>query len=174
MKVHQMDVKTAYLNADIDCEIYVQQPEGFIKTNKEGEKLVCKLNKSLYGLKQSGRNWNNVLDKFLIDQNFIQSRADPCLYTKFEGRPNCVTVILIWVDDLIIAASNDDVLCAIKETLKNKFKMKDIGQLSWFLGIEFNFDSDGTIKMSQKFVKRFLRGSICQRVFLNLFHVIRV
>ena len=51
MKVHQMDVKTAYLNADIDCEIYVQQPEGFIKTNKEGEKLVCKLNKSLYGLK---------------------------------------------------------------------------------------------------------------------------
>ena len=160
MKVHQMDVKTAYLNADIDCEIYVQQPEGFIKTNKEGEKLVCKLNKSLYGLKQSGRNWNNVLDKFLIDQNFIQSRADPCLYTKFEG--NCVTVILIWVDDLIIAASNDDVLCAIKETLKNKFKMKDIGQLSWFLGIEFNFDSDGTIKMSQK--------KFCEKV-LERFHM---
>ena len=171
MKVHQMDVKTAYLNANIDCKIYVQQPEGFIKTNKRGEKLVCKLNKSLYGLKQSGRNWNNVLDKFLIDQNFIQFIADLCLYNKFEG--NCATIISIWVDDLIIAASNDDVLCAIKETLKNKFKMKDIGQLSWFLGIEFNFDSDGTITRSQKsFVKRFLRSSICQRVTLNLFQVI--
>ena len=116
--------------------------------------MVCKLNKSLYGLKQSGRDWNNVLDKFLIDQNFIQSIVDPCLYTKFEG--NCVTIILI------IAASNDDVLCAIKEMLKNKFKMKDIGQLSWFLGIEFNFDSDGTIRMSQK--------KFCEK-FLERFHM---
>ena len=54
--MHQMDVKTAYLNADIDCVIFLEQPEGFVKRNSKGEKLVCKLNKSLYGLKQSGRN----------------------------------------------------------------------------------------------------------------------
>ena len=148
MKVHQMDVKTAYLNADIDCEIYIEQPEGFSKTNEKGENLVCKLNESLYGLKQSGRNWNNMLDEFLTEQDFIQSVVDPCLYTKFKD--DNVTMILIWVDDLIIAASNDDVLSAIKKSLKNRFKMKDFGKLSWFLGMEFTFDSDGTVKMSQK------------------------
>lgn len=95
-KVRQMDVKTAYLNADIDCEIYLEQPEGFMRTNERGEKLVCKLNKSLYGLTQSGRNWNNMLHKFLSDQEFSQSVADPCLYTKFEGE--AVTMIVIWVD----------------------------------------------------------------------------
>ena len=65
MRVHQMDVKTAYLNAPIDCDIYMEQPEGFEKHGKNGEKLVCKLKKSLYGLKQSGRNWNNVLHEYL-------------------------------------------------------------------------------------------------------------
>ena len=64
--VHQMDVKTAYLNAPIDCEIYVNQPEGFEIESPDGERLVCKLYKSLYGLKQSGRNWNNFLHTFLI------------------------------------------------------------------------------------------------------------
>lgn len=59
--VHQMDVSTAYLNADIDCEVYLEQPEGFVKTDEYGNKLVCKLKKSLYGLKQSGRNWYNFV-----------------------------------------------------------------------------------------------------------------
>ena len=64
MIIHQMDVKTAYLNAPIDREIYIEQPEGFEKFDKHGEKLVCKLKRSSYGLKQSGRNWNNLLHKF--------------------------------------------------------------------------------------------------------------
>ena len=62
--VHCMDFKSAYLNSNIDCEIFVQQPEGYVKTGKDGEQLVWKLNKSLYGLKQSGRNWNNMLHTF--------------------------------------------------------------------------------------------------------------
>ena len=72
-----MDVKTAYLNADIDCVIFLEQPEGFAKTNSKGEKLVCKLNKSLYGLKQSGRNWYMMLREYLINDNFVQSLSDP-------------------------------------------------------------------------------------------------
>ena len=59
--IEQMDVKSAYLNAEIDCELYIEQPMGFEVFFKSGEKLVCRLNKSLYGLKQSGRNWNNLL-----------------------------------------------------------------------------------------------------------------
>ena len=103
--VHQMDVKTAYLNADIDTELYVEQPKGFIDTDR---KLVWKLKKSLYGLKQSGRNWNNLLHKCLMNEDFNQSFSDPCVYTKFEG--NDMIIILFWVDDIIIAASHYEVL----------------------------------------------------------------
>ena len=75
--VHQMDVKTAYLNAPIDCELYVEQPEGFKQESKNGVELVCKLQKSLYGLKQRGRNWNNMLHEYLVDEQFKQSLVDP-------------------------------------------------------------------------------------------------
>ena len=74
-----MDVKTAFLNAEIDLEIYVEQPEGYVIYDKESNKLLCKLNKSLYGLKQSGRNWHNMLHNFLRVQKFEQSYADPCV-----------------------------------------------------------------------------------------------
>ena len=93
--VHQMDVKKAYLYAPIDYEIFVEQSEGF-KTNK----LVYILNKSLYGLKQSGRNWNKMLHECLIRNDFIQNPADHCVYMKQNER----LLIVSWVDDLIIAA----------------------------------------------------------------------
>ena len=136
--VHQMDVKTAYLNADIDCEIYVVQPEGFEKYSDDGQKLVCKLNKSLYGLKQSGRNWNILLHNYLFSINFKQSLVDPCVYVRNEGHLR--VIIIIWVDDILIAASNEDLLSDVKNSLNNKFKMKDFGELHWFLGMEFKFD----------------------------------
>ena len=67
-----MDVKTAYLNAPIDCELYMDQPRGYEQNGGDG-KVVCRLNKSIYGLKQSGRNWNVMLKQYLLDNNFIQS-----------------------------------------------------------------------------------------------------
>ncbi|CAB3983145.1 Hypothetical predicted protein, partial [Paramuricea clavata] len=78
-----MDVKAAYLNAPIDCDIFVEQPKGYEKVGGNGKKLVCKLNKSLYGLKQSGRNWNATLHNYLVKEGFMQSQADPCVYHKF-------------------------------------------------------------------------------------------
>ena len=153
--IHQMDVKTAYLNADIDCEIYVDQPEGFSKTNDKGEKLVWKLKKSLYGLKQSGRNWNNMLHKFLLQENFVQSFADPCLYTKFVNDSRIV--IIIWVDDILIATDNEEKLCDVKRALCDKFKMKDMGRLSWFLGIEFSFEKDCIIMNQTKYLEKVLK-----------------
>ena len=79
MVVHQMDVKMAYLNAPIDCELYIEQPEGYERKGLDGEKLVCKLKKSLYGLKQSGRNWNCLLHGYLTQEGFVQSLADACV-----------------------------------------------------------------------------------------------
>ena len=79
LTLHQMDVKTAYLNAPIDCEIYLEQPEGETSSNSD-KKLVYRLNKSLYGLKQSGRNWNSMLHNYLVENNFMQNEVDHCLY----------------------------------------------------------------------------------------------
>lgn len=143
--LHQMDVKTAYLHAPLDYEIFIEQPEGFeVETRKN---LVYKLNKSLYGLKQSGRNWNRMFDEHLCENGFKQNAADHCVYVR-EGA-NEKVIIIIWVDDVIIAASDENALKVVKEMLKEKFKMKDLGQLKHFLGIDFN-QCDGCVTMTQK------------------------
>ena len=82
MKLKQLDIKTAYLNADIEEEIFVDQPPGFVKKNANGKSYVCRLKKSLYGLKQSGRNWFNTLRDFLLSIQFKPSKSDPCLFLR--------------------------------------------------------------------------------------------
>lgn len=153
--LHQMDLKTAYLNAPIDCEIYMEQPEGYeVKSDIDG-KLVCKLQKSLYGLKQSGRNWDVVLHDYLTQNNFEQNQADHCVYTR-ETKYDKV-IMFIWVDDLIIAASDNHALKVVKNILSARFKMKDLGKLRHFLGIDFD-QSDNCITMSQeKYVGKILQ-----------------
>ena len=159
MIIHQMDVRSAYLNAPIgECEVFMQQPKGFEEVGENGEKLVCRLKKSLYGLKQSGRNWNNMLHNYLCEEKFVQSAADSCVYThnsETEGR----VIIIVWVDDLIISATNLPLLKRVKGALSNKFKMKDLGPLAWFLGTEFKC-SEESIEINQtqyidKILKKF-------------------
>ena len=145
--LHQMDVKTAYLNAPIDCEIYMEQPEGFEISSENGEKLVYRLNKSLYGLKQSGRNWNSMLHSYLLENGYVQNPTEHCMYIKQIGTK--IIILLIWVDDIIIAASNDKLLNEAKTMLQTKFSMKDLGKLSHFLGIDFT-QGQGFVTMSQK------------------------
>lgn len=152
--VHQMDVKTAYLNAPIDCELYMEQPEGSERKGPNGEKLVCKLRKSLYGLKQSGRNWNNMLHEHFAQDGFVQSVADPCVYVKTTESGHIVAIV--WVNDIIIAGSNADVLKEAKESLMVRFKMIDLGVLSWFLDIQFKCKGD-CIEMNQnQYVEKIL------------------
>ena len=159
MITHQMDVRSAYLNAPIGkYEVFMQQPKGFEKVGKNGEKLVCKLKKSLYGLKQSGRNWNNMLHNYLCEEKFSQSSPDPCVYTRNSETEGCV-IIIVWVDDLIISGTNLPLLERVKGALSNKFKMKDLGPLSWFLGTEFKCREE-SIEMNQtqyidKILKKF-------------------
>ena len=155
MIIHQMDVKTAFLNAPIDCEIYIDQPEGFEKHGDHSESLVCKLKKSLYGLKQSGRNWNNLLHTYLINENFTQSLADPCVYVRTTEDERCV-IVIVWVDDIIIATSDSNSLQRVKKSLKDRFKMTDLGVLKWFLGTEFQC-SESSIKMNQtRYIEKIL------------------
>ena len=145
--VHQVDVKTVYLHAPIDYEIFVEQPEGF-KTNE----LVYRLNKSLYGLKQSDRNWNKMLHECLIQNDFIQNPADHYVCMKQNER----LLIVSWGDDLIIAAVKVISLSNVKKWLMSEFKMKDLVKLNHFFGIDFHI-TQGCVKMNQnKFIGRVL------------------
>ena len=145
--VHQMDVKTAFLHAPIDTEIYLEQPEGFTEKSEDGDPLVYKLRKSIYGLKQSGRNWNKVLHEHLCSHGFEQNPVDHCVYKKHSK--DSAILVIIWVDDLIIATNNPTWMTDFKEKMLQRFKMKDLGRISYFLGINF-VQTDGEIRMSQK------------------------
>ena len=149
MLIHQMDVVTAFLNGQLDEEIYMDQPEGFKEPEKEG--LVCRLQKSLYGLKQSPRCWNRELREFLISEGFTQNQADPCLFYHMMNENGSLVVIAVYVDDLIIAADRDEDIEATKKMLTHRFRMKDLGELSFILGIGVKQDkAAGTVALQQR------------------------
>ena len=154
MCIHTVDASSAFLHADVDRDLYVRQPEGYVQFDKYGNELVMKLRKSLYGLKQSSRNWNKCLDDFLISKNFKRSLSDPCLYTKYSQ--SCFTLILVHVDDMIIAGSNERDVTDVKNTLSNRFKIKDLGILKWYLGIEFIFGDDYIALSQENFIAKVL------------------
>ena len=155
MVVHSVDFKSAYLNAPIDHEVFMNQPPGFEVKDNNGELLVYKLNKSLYGLKQSGRMWYNMLHGYLVDNGFVRSECENCVYTRLEDNTT-KTVIIVFVDDLIISAANLATVEDVKHALTDKFAMKDFGQLTEFLGIQFEFN-ENYIKMHQaKYVEKIL------------------
>ena len=130
MKLHQVDVNTAFLNGMLEEEVYMQQPQGFIKQGEE--RLVCRLNKSIYGLKQAPRCWNMALDTYLKELKFKQSTSDPCIYVSTEGE----TLYLgVYVDDIILAGTTDERIKEVKDALSRKFEIKDIGRLHYFLGM---------------------------------------
>ena len=140
---HQVDIKTAFLNAELDHTIYMQSPLGFNNDNS----YVCKLKKSLYGLKQSARVWNETMDEFLLSINFRKSKVDSCLYIKVE--PQGLTIVILWVDDIIILGKTIILVNNFKTQLKNRFDVKDNGELSYFLGINIKFSKD-KVNISQK------------------------
>ncbi|CAL4195064.1 unnamed protein product, partial [Meganyctiphanes norvegica] len=152
LKVHQLDFDSAYLNAEIDCEIYMEPPELF-PCNKPSE--VLKIKKSLYGLKQSGRLWNEMLHAYLVEKNFTRSLVDTCVYTQFNGKSKMI--ILVWVDDLILAASDENELKMVKMEMQSHFKMKDLGVLKFFLGIEIQVEGNVIKMMQSKYIGRVLK-----------------
>ena len=152
--VHQLDVRSAYLHAPIECDVYVAQPEGYVEYSKNGTKLAWKLLRSLYGLKQSGRNWHGLLRDFLLQNHFVSSVVDPCVYIKKNN--DGTTILLVWVDDMILAASSTVLINEMTEVLKNRFKMKDLGEISHFLGIEFSRRNDGIFMTQTLYLKNIL------------------
>ncbi|EPZ35576.1 Integrase, catalytic core domain-containing protein [Rozella allomycis CSF55] len=144
--MHQMDMVTAYLNGTLDTMIYMKQPEGFIKEGSEN--LVCDLQKSLYGLKQSGRLWNIKIDCDLRKNGFKRCRADWCIYVKQEN--GVIIVIAIYVDDIIIMSKEIELINKTKDLLKTLYKVKDMGNIGWCLGIKINRIGENVTELSQK------------------------
>ena len=141
MYVHQMDVNTAFLNGEIDTEVYMRRPNEL-----GGDAPFVKLKKALYGLKQASRIWNNNIDEFMKELEFKQSIVEPCIY--IFGELDTKVIVGIYVDDLIIASPSLDQIQFVKNALMIKYSMKDLGELNTIIGIKVIRDRDG-ISMNQ-------------------------
>ena len=155
LDVHQMDVTFAFLQGDLEEEIYMQQPEGFI--DKDHPNKVCRLRKSIYGLKQSARCWNLAINTFLKNTGYVQSNTDSCIYAKSfdkDGKKHLI-FIAIYVDDVILASNDGSTLNKEKAKLSKHFEMVNQGEIHFCLGM--------TIKRNR--AKKIL--SIDQRAYLE-------
>jgi hypothetical protein len=119
-----MDVNNVFLHGDLQEEVYMEQPLGYV--DQTHANLVCRLKKTLYGLKQAPRAWSNKIGRYLVTSGFQTSNANFSLYVK---KINCeIVVIVIYVDDLIITRDNNVEISDLKKILKQKFEMKDLGE----------------------------------------------
>ena len=133
LQLHQMDVSTAFLHGELTEEVYMKQPEGYVEPGKEH--LVCRLKRSIYGLKQSPRCWNHALDSQLKEMGFKQTSSDPCLYV-YVNSEGVMFLVAVYVDDIVLGGRSEAEMNAVKEELSQKFEMKDLGPLHHFLGVK--------------------------------------
>ncbi|RVW59251.1 Retrovirus-related Pol polyprotein from transposon TNT 1-94 [Vitis vinifera] len=137
--VHQMDVKTAFLNEDLNEEVYMEQPEGFVLPGNENK--VCKLVKSLYGLKQAPKQWHEKFDHAILSNGFRHNNADKCLYSKTCD--DYMVIVCLYVDDMLILSDDMRGIIETKRFLSSTFKMKDLGEVDTILGIKVKRNSGG-------------------------------
>ncbi|KAM1792893.1 hypothetical protein ACFX12_036703 [Malus domestica] len=150
--LYQMDVKNAFLHGELQEEVYMQPPPGYIQAQNG---MVCKLHKAIDGLKQSPRAWYAKLSSVLERAGFLRSNADSSLFvrTGMRGR----LMILIYVDDLIITGESETEIAALKQSLQETFAIKDLGRLKYFLGIEMATSSKGLFLNQRKYVTDLLK-----------------
>ncbi|KAL2944143.1 Retrovirus-related Pol polyprotein from transposon RE2 [Bienertia sinuspersici] len=166
--VAQMDVKNAFLHGDLQEDVYMTLPKGYASIGSrvnvqqeeqrgpEGQgQLVCKLNKSLYGIKQAPRNWFSKLSTALISHRFHQSKSDHTLFLKNKG--STIVIVLMYVDDWILAGNSTKELEDTKHFLSSSFHMKDLGELRYFLGIEVDRSSQGIFLSQRKYTLDILK-----------------
>ncbi|KAH9697414.1 hypothetical protein KPL71_023600 [Citrus sinensis] len=155
LELEQMDVKTAFLHGSLDEEIFMAQPEGFIERGSEDN--VCLLKKSLYGLKQSPRQWYLKFDEFMIRHGYCRRKFDNCVYYKFLSSGGGI-YLLLYVDDMLIACKQKEEINKLKVELSTEFEMKDFDATTKILGIQIIRDRDSkTLYLSQAdYVKKVL------------------
>ncbi|KAL6350396.1 hypothetical protein AAG906_004347 [Vitis piasezkii] len=153
LELHQMDDKTAFLNGDLDEDVYMEQPPSFAEVGKED--LVCKLNKSIYGLKQASRQWYLKFDRIITQNGFKENAID--IYLRVSG--SIYIFLVLYVDDILLASNDFDLLIKIKHMLSTHFDMKDLGEASYALGMKILRDrANEVLKLSQRtYIKKILK-----------------
>ncbi|KAK8662705.1 hypothetical protein V6N13_024596 [Hibiscus sabdariffa] len=170
-EIWQMDVKTAFLNGNLEEDVYMTQPEGFVAP--ENARKVCKLQRSIYGLKQASRSWNLRFNEAIQEFGFIRNEDEPCVYKKFSG--SIVSFLVLYVDDILIIGNDIPTLQSIKTWLSSCFSMKDLGDAAYILGVKIYRDrSRRLLGLSQstyidKVLKRFSMEE-SKRGFLPMRH----
>nr|AAP54028.1 retrotransposon protein, putative, Ty1-copia subclass [Oryza sativa Japonica Group] len=162
--VHQMDVKTAFLNGELEEEIYMDQPDGYVLEGQEG--MVCKLLKSLYGLKQAPKQWHEKFDITLTSAGFVVNEADKCVYYRYGGGEG--VILCLYVDDILIFGTSLNVIEEVKDYLSKNFEMKDLGEADVILNIKLQRGDEGGITLVQSHyvdkalerVMRYLKGTM--------------
>ncbi|KAI3701767.1 hypothetical protein L6452_27096 [Arctium lappa] len=152
--IHQMDVKTTFLNGDLEEEVYMKQPKGFIMPGMEHK--VCKLVKSLYGLKQAPKQWHQKFDEVILSNGFLLNQADKCVYSKFDISGNGV-IICLYVDDMLIFGTDQNQVDKTKEFLSSKFSMKDMGEAKVILGIRIKRENKGIAITQSHYIEKVLK-----------------
>ena len=145
--MHQFDVKTVFLQSSIEEEMLLEQPQELLKQGSDGNKLVCRLNKSIYGLKQAAQNWYKELANFLLRRGFTRSRNDRFLLTRAETEGH--TLNLVCVDDIIVASSSMTVMSDVKKALKATFHMEERRRLHSFLDLRIGHE-EGNVTVDQE------------------------
>ena len=154
MKCTQDDIDCAFVNARLKEEIYMEQPELFELDSLEGmerltkKDIVCYLVNALHGLKQASRAWFETITELMLSNGFQQSTSDPCLFTKVLRKG--VVYVLVYVDDIIIAAPDDGLINDVREMLRRRFKTKNMTKLEWYLGMRVERYFNGEIHLSQE------------------------
>jgi hypothetical protein len=131
-----MDVKTMFLHGDLEEEIYMKQPEGFVVNGKQ--ELVCKLKRSLYGIKKSPRMWYQKFETYILSLGFVRSNADHYIYSKEEG--GSFIYVAFYFDDMLFIGNNMDTIKELKKHLSSKLDMKDIDATNFILGMDIKRD----------------------------------
>src|SRR5258708_18566720 len=130
-----VDISHAFINGDIDAEVYMTQPEGF---KELGSEYVCRLNKSIYGLKQAARLWNEKLHAALLDMGFTRIQSDPSLY--IYQKDDVKIIMPVFVDDITLASKSQAALDKAVSELSKHFKLRDLGETSYLLGVAIRRD----------------------------------
>ena len=139
-----MDVNNAFLHGDLNEDVYMCLPPGF---HSKGENIVCKLNKSLYGLKQASRQWFKNFSKTILQMGFVQSKSDYSLFTHTQR--TSFTVPLVYVDDILLIENNPTCVDSLKKLLDGRFGLKDLGSWRYFLGLDVA-RIDASISLTQR------------------------
>ena len=152
-QIHHLDVKSAFLNGEINEVIYVKQPEGFLVKGKEG--YVLRLKKALYGLKQGPRAWYFKLHSCLLSLGFIKSAYEQSLY--FKRSIDAILIVGVYVDDLIVTGSSLAVIKDFKAEMARAFDMSNLGSLSSYLGIEVKQGKDFIFLSQMAYAQKILQ-----------------